>query len=252
MGIGSFITNGVNAVGDYYAQDREQDAINRKIKAAQEARAVGDKYYGEAQGMYQPGADNYLSDVSKWRDVASQKLPEYQQFDKSGYDVNAYLDPSMAYQQEQAARAVQQSAAAQGGLYSGATGKALQDRATKLAQQDYGNAFDRMTSDRAFGYQDWTKKFDTDRAGAVDHRSSLSDIVTRSQGERDNLLESKGGQANLAMGNITDIGDLQASKDISRGNYLRGQFNRAGKSAGEGADMVQQTYFPTKPKIAGG
>lgn len=74
-------------------------------------------------------------------------------------DISQYLDPSMAYQQEQASRALQQSALGQGNLLSGGTAKALQAQAQQMAQQDYANAFNRMQQDKSFAYRQFSDDF---------------------------------------------------------------------------------------------
>jgi len=65
--------------------------------------------------------------------------------------VSDYLDPSIAYQQDQARRQLESSAAARGSLMSGAAAKAIADRAQQIGAQGYGNAYAAMERDRSYG-----------------------------------------------------------------------------------------------------
>jgi len=58
-------------------------------------------------------------------------------------NVNAFIDPSIAFQQQQASDALQASAAGQGNLFSGATGRALAGATQQIAQQGWADAYDR-------------------------------------------------------------------------------------------------------------
>ena len=61
-------------------------------------------------------------------------------------DVSAFLDPSIAYQQEQAQKGVESSAAGKGGLFSGAAGQEIADTTQKIASQGWGDAYDRANA----------------------------------------------------------------------------------------------------------
>ena len=61
-------------------------------------------------------------------------------------DVESYLDPSIAYQQEQAQKGVEASAAGRGGLFSGAAGQEIADKTRRMAEQDWGQAYDRANA----------------------------------------------------------------------------------------------------------
>lgn len=65
--------------------------------------------------------------------------------------VSDYLDPSIAYQQDQARRQLESSAAARGNLMSGAAAKAIADRAQQIGAQGYNNAYAAMERDRGYG-----------------------------------------------------------------------------------------------------
>lgn len=61
-------------------------------------------------------------------------------------DVESYLDPSIAYQQQQAQKGVESSAAGRGGLFSGAVGQEIADKTRSIAEQGWGQAYDRANA----------------------------------------------------------------------------------------------------------
>ena len=69
-----------------------------------------------------------------------------------GFNVNDYLDPSMAFQMSQGLNALQNSAAARGNLNSGQTLKDILAYSQGLAGQDFNNAFNRAANVRDFTY----------------------------------------------------------------------------------------------------
>lgn len=60
--------------------------------------------------------------------------------------VENYLDPSIAYQQQQAQKVVESSAAGRGGLFSGAVGQEIADKTRSIAEQGWGQAYDRANA----------------------------------------------------------------------------------------------------------
>ena len=60
--------------------------------------------------------------------------------------VEGYLDPSIAYQQQQAQNGVESSAAGRGGLFSGAVGQEIADKTRSIAEQGWGQAYDRANA----------------------------------------------------------------------------------------------------------
>ena len=136
-----------------------------------------------------------------------QYQTELGQFQFDG-DVMDYLDPSMAFQQEQARKAIEQSGVASGLYGSGGTLKALQDRSMQLAQTDYGNAFNRMQTDRNFAYKQFLDDFTNRRANAADlygRQLNLGSLLT-------NVGQSAAtGQANARMGVGSNISNAMGA-----------------------------------------
>lgn len=247
----------VGGIGDYFGNKEKIDAYrkaaNLKMDAENKAYGIGKDYYNMLEREYSPEASTYMSDVNLWRQAMGQAPLQMGQFDESKYNVNAYLDPSMKYQQEQATKAVQQSAAARGGMFagSGATAKALQDRATKLAQQDYGNAFERMQQDRGFGYGKFKDYFTAAKQAEEDRLSRLGDITKQSGAARQNLFESRGGLADLGMSKERSIADLMAGKETAKGDFYASNWGTLGNLGRSVGDTASQMFASQSGGIGG-
>ena len=244
QGGGTLLGGAMDFFGNKSKADAARKAINQQMSGENNAYGIGSKYYNELQNTYAPEAATYNTDLSSWRDLAQQNPITMSNFDTSKYNVNAYLDPSMKYQQEQAAKAVQQSAAARGGMFagSGATAKALQDRATQLAQTDYGNAFNRMNTDRGFGYDMFKDKYASDLLAQNTKLKNFADILGQSGAARENLLAAKGGAADLGMSHERTLSDLLAGKSKVAGDLASSNWGTAGNLF-RGAGSAGGDYF---------
>jgi hypothetical protein len=124
------------------AQRAEQDAVRGRLDPlAQQYMTTGQDMsglYGQTAGLGSVGMQGMVQDYS-----VDPTMAQYQG------NVNQFLDPSIAYQQEQAQRGIESSAAARGNLMSGAAAKAIADRAQQIGQQGYADAYARMERDRA-------------------------------------------------------------------------------------------------------
>jgi hypothetical protein len=102
--------------------------------------------------------NNYADRMGSYANSGAGTNPNNQrQTTASSWDVlgkvNDYLDPSIAYQQEQAGKANAAQYGSQGSLFSGAAAKGLADRTSAIAQQGWGNAFDRAMADNNRQFQ---------------------------------------------------------------------------------------------------
>lgn len=251
MDIGDLVSLGGSMMGDYYAQEREQDALNKLRRGQEESFDIGNEYYKGLTDQYKPEAATYLSDLGAWRQQAQKAPVEMGQFDTNQYDVNKYLNPSMDYEMQQAMNQVNQGAAAGGSLLSGATLKALQDRSQNIARQNYQQAFQNMQGERQFGYQDYLNHFKAAQDNEMQRLSNLQGLVGQSGAARSAMNQAAGSQANLGMQNKLNLANIGAQKDISRGNYLQGQFDSGAKGLGELVQSGANYLFPSKPAAGG-
>ena len=218
-GVGSMIDAGLGIYNDHEDRKRARRARNELTKGIDKAGEIYQSTYDDAKLMYDPYAEQGLDAWAKMRgmegefDPSKFKSPEMGEFEFDE-SVDRYLDPSMAFQQKEAMRGLQGSAAAAGGLLSGKTLKDIQSRGTELARQDYGNAFDRMTGDRTFAYQDYLNRFKNERQNVADRYSMVKDKYDRLAGQSDVGRWATGEQAGLRTG----LGDSQANLAAARAN----------------------------------
>ena len=177
-GIGTALGAGIGllagGLGGYFSSDAEEEQARAQQQAIEEQRRILEGNYQTAKGYLDP-----------YTQAGSQALGQYQNYDPSlnqqdfsyGRSVESFLDPSIAYQQEQARRQLEASAGAQGGLYSGAQMMALQDRAQNIGQMGYQQAFQNQQSDRAFNFQDYTNRWESKRLDRNNRMNQLKGIV---------------------------------------------------------------------------
>ena len=230
---------GASIIGNDVAKDRALNAIRAQKQAELEAKGIGDKYYTGLEDAYGKDASTYLTDLAGYRGELSKSPIEMGQFDQSKYDVQKYLDPSMKFQQQQMQQGLDQSASARGGMFSGtgAQAKALQDRSAQLAQTDYANTINRMNTDRQFDYQDFSNHFESQKANEAQRMQNMGGLLNQSSMGRQNMFDAQGNRANLDMGSARGLGDLEAKRQNTYGDYWKAQSN----VIGSGLDSIANT-----------
>lgn len=150
-GLVDYVTD-PTGMGRYREGLAAQEAAQRAELEAARGRVdqLGQLYTDAGQqiaGSYQPLAGLVPE--------AAQRLQQDYSVAPSAYqfqgNVDQYLDPSIAFQQQQAQRGIESSAAARGNLMSGAAAKAIADRAQQIGAQGYADAYARMERDRGYG-----------------------------------------------------------------------------------------------------
>lgn len=130
------------------AQEAAQRAELEAMRGRMEGLAEGaQNTYNQTAQMYQPLANLVPGAIQGLQQDYSVTPQEYQ-YNRS---VESFLDPSIAFQQQQAQRGIESSAAARGNLMSGAAAKAIADRAQQIGAQGYSDAYARMERDRQYG-----------------------------------------------------------------------------------------------------
>lgn len=245
-GAGKLANAATGFFGDKARIDAYRQGANQQIHGERTAQGIGNEYYDKMAGEYGQEAGTYLSDLANWRNQMGQAPVQLGDFDKSQYDVQNYLDPSMQFQQDQAARQIEQAAASRGGLFSGsgATAKALQDRAMQLAQTDYGNAWNRANTEQQQGYNEFLNKFKSAQEGEAQRLENLSGLAKQSGLARENQFSAMGGRADLGMGTERSIADLLAGKARAKGEYYGNTWDRVGKMSEAIGDMGAASINP--------
>jgi len=157
----------LGAYGDYKGaqsaarnERRRQDMINRAYDSLT-------PYYKSM--IDQLPMDQQIAALRQWSPA------EMGEFDDSGYNVESYLDPSMAYEQEQAARQLQASQSASGVMMSGAAQKQLQEAYPEALLENakatacFGGTFD-------FGRMNFLEKMIVKKVARVKQSTSKVDF----------------------------------------------------------------------------
>lgn len=131
------------------------------------------------------------------------------EFDQSQYNVQNYLDPSMKYQLDQANRTLQSSLQGQGGIYSGKAMKALQKNAQDYSMTDFGNAFNRMNTDRQFGYTDFINHFNNLTANKTAQLNQLKDLFNISDKNMTMNANTIGQKSDINAQNLLSNADIR-------------------------------------------
>lgn len=117
-------------------------------------------------------------------------------------------DPGYEFRRQEGMRGVEGGAAARGGLLSGAALKAIQKYGQGLASQEYGNAYNRFTSDQTNQY------------------NRLAGLVNTGQGATNQVSNAAGQFGQQQANNIIGAGNAQASGIMGGTNALVGGLNQ--------------------------
>lgn len=127
---------------------------NKQAKAAQNAADQQYQASQDATKMQKDMFDEVRADQKPYMQAGNQALSGLMGLTGLGGADTAQLmkqDPSYQFRLNQGLDGVQSGAAAQGNLLSGATQKALMNYGQDYASQEYGNAFNRLSSITGMG-----------------------------------------------------------------------------------------------------
>lgn len=182
-------------------------------------------YANQQMAPYTQGASQ---DMADYRSMLGQDLGQYayQQASPFQYDLQgqtqAFLDPSMDYQIQQATQALEGSAANAGKLFSSSTGKGIADRSQAIAQQSWKDALQTALADRSF-------------MAGEDQRNIANQRAVQDQGL--GLWQTKA----QGLGNLAGIGQ-QAVSGLTNMNLgaMQGGFETMNNANLAKANLAQQ------------
>lgn len=209
-------------IGSIIGSDSADDATASQQQGIANATKATQDSSRDAYNILKPVVDTGV----KAGQIFAPTLDAYTQAGKTGLaqlgaqtgtlDVSQFLDPSMAFAQEQSRKALEGSAAARGGLLSGATAKSIADYSTKLASQNYQQAVDNAFKNRQ--QQLGIAGTNLGLGGtALDTGLHFYDQGIGAIGNQANIISNQGQtNANLAM----TSGNVNARNDVAQGNFL--------------------------------
>tara|TARA_R100001591_G_scaffold73340_1_gene81319 strand:+ start:299 stop:1183 length:885 start_codon:yes stop_codon:yes gene_type:complete len=224
---GAMILGGAKIGGNLlsgFLGGRGVDASARTmLRAQREKQDFLNQAYDDARGLYNPiyqqGMEgfNRLSQGVLSGEFDRPDMPQFQ-YDKG---VSDFLDPSRQFQQEEVMKALEGSQAFGGKLKSGPAMMALQDRLQDRSMLDYGNAYNRMTGDRNFSYQDYTNQFNNTINQVNDRYNKLSALANQGTSSANTLANLRMGQGHALGETAVNMGDIRAQQ--AQIPYLQGQ-----------------------------
>lgn len=148
------------------------------------------------------------SDVNAYKNLRSSYNPDdytvdYEQFDKTKYNVEDYLNPNRDAILADVAKASQHTAAGAGLGHSSGAIEAINRAIIEKDENLYDRAYDRMKDDRSFDYGAYTdyinqtqKKLDSLQQGVLTQMNMLRDDIQFDQQNTDAVIQNK-----LSLGN---------------------------------------------------
>jgi len=218
---------------------RQQEAAQRGELEDLRGRmdTLGAEYDATGQqiaGQYAPIAALGVTGAERLQGDYTTATPQYQ----FQGQVEDYLDPSIAYQQQQARQQLEQSAAARGSLMSGAAMKAIADRAQQIGQQGYADAYARMERDRAYGTGQAQQDYLNRNQQAQQQLQQAQQIATLGlqglAGQTSGQTYGTSGSVGVRQGAYGEtvnptagLGDVRAGQ--MRGDFTKGVFDLGGE-----------------------
>jgi hypothetical protein len=250
MGCDQAIAGVSNAVGDIasglIAANAAKKAAQAQEEAATRAQGLVSDYYSKSQGYQQPYYDIGTANMAQMNaDVNAGKynMPT-ESFSYQGYQepqFNFSADPGYKFRLSQGTDAIQNSSAARGLGLSGATQKALARYGQNFASNEYGNAYNRYSMNRAFGKQ----AYDTDRNFSY---QNFMDAYTR---QNQQLTQQFGRQYTLAgMGN--NAASTMSSNAMNAAGSIAGIIGQGGNARAAGIMGQGQAYGQMAGNLASG
>ena len=213
--------------GQLYGSYQQAEAMKASAKAQErgQQRAIDEQRqaYADVAPNYDPYMQAGLTGLAGMGEDYSTQMGDFEYNE----DVNSFLDPSMAFQQQQMQDAMEQSAVSRGGLQSGGFAKALQDRSAQVAQTDYGNAYNRMNQDKATSYQQFRDQFASRRANNQQRFSQLQGLNQMGFDANRGMSNARMQQAQGQAQGYNQLGQAQALADTGYSTAMNQGFQNA-------------------------
>jgi len=237
IGVGAGIGLLAGGLGGYFSSDAQEEEARAQREAIEEQRRILEGNFQTAKGYYDPYSKAGLTALDQYQNFNPNMNQQDFSYDRS---VESFLDPSIAFQQDQARRQLEASSANQGGLYSGAQMMALQDRAQNIGQMGYQQAFQNQQADRAFNFTDYTNKWNAKRMDRNTRMDQLKGILDTGVNASGQIAQMRMGMNAPQMGMAQNIGNINAQQNSASSNALAGAFGNILNQAPQMMGAYQQ------------
>lgn len=187
-------------------------SANKSASAARDAANTQASSADKANAQQQSQFDQTRADYAPYRDAGGKALSKlgYLSGDTSQPAYNWQTDPGYEFRQAEGEKAINRAAAARGGFNSGGTLKDLSRFNSNLASQEYGNAWNRL--------------------------SSMAGIGQTATGQLGQLGQ---GYSQMYGNNVTGAGNAMAAGQIGAANARSSGYGGAASSIGQGVQNYQ-------------
>lgn len=219
------VSIGTNVYNASKSKSASQQATNSTQNAADYASQVQWEMFDQMRedlAPYRTAGQNFLSTLGSNLDLGEAKannaIADWQSYVKNNRPgvfagITGVEDPSLAFVQSEAQKAVERGAASRYGALSGATQQALQNRAGDVASTYWQNA-----------YQNALGKYNANLAGYNTTASGLGNVYNayagRYQNYLQNLLSAAGMGQNAAA--MTGSAGIQTGNALAQNRLLSG------------------------------
>lgn len=260
--LGALISGGSSLLGGIFGglsadseRDQQRAMINEYMRSIARQEGIAREGLDTQTGLYQPYANlapKYLSQLESGianGDFNQPTLGDFS-YDKTAQD---FLDPSLGYQQEQIRKSIEQSAVAGGGLNSGKTLRDIMGSAQKIGETGYNNAYNQMTADKSFNYQDYINHFNNQSQQVKDKYQQISNMFNTGMQGVNAISGANQNYTNSMMGAESQRGTLMGQKaglnDQFNGKMMGIIGNTLGGIGGAASSYFGQPTQPTLPSL---
>lgn len=208
------------------AQGVLNDVLDRASSVSSQNKGLYNDYYGQMQGMYGEGANQY-SDAVKTLAQAIEDRGDFT-YDK---DVNSFFDPAREQRVNRAMDAINASASAGGNRFSSNYIDKVAAKQQALASEEWQKAYDRMMQDRARQLAEW----ETGQR-KIDNLGTLARIYQSDRNQLGNAIgdyyTAMANQNNADLQVYSDVAGNKANLESQRNNGVGGVLGTIGSVVG--------------------
>jgi len=218
--VGSAIVGGVVA----------SKSADKQAKAAGQASDAQVAANRETIEFQKEVFEQQREDNAPWREIGAQSLEELKagvdsgEFNTGDFNFKFKADPGYQFRREEGINALDASAAARGRLQSGAQARAVTRYGSELASQEYGNAFNRATTEYQLNQSNKANRFN--RLATL---ANVGQVANQADASARANMASNVTQATQATGNAL------AQGAINQGNARASAYQGIGQSINQGA-----------------
>jgi len=224
--VAASITAGGALVGGYLQGEAAKDAASTSAAGSRYAADIGNKQYQQTR-----------EDLSPYRTAGEEALGKYAAYGQSqvnpgdyiqsAYNLNLdlYKDPSYQFRLNEMNRGIDRVSSGYGNLLSGNRLEDIMARSGEMASQEYGNMYNRATSDRAFQYGSDINRYNIAYGQETDYLNRLGGLVNTG-------LSAANMTAGYGANNATNAGTLAVNAANAAGAGQIGQANAYANTIG--------------------